>query len=179
MNMPTKTLMMLGLSLFALNAHSAVSYGSSSAGQVYVGAKLGLLDADIANKKTTAYGVYGGYNFDQTVGIEAEYLTTTTKDFDVDSQRYEYDAKSIGVYGTYRYHIPNTTIYLKGKLGMANTEVSSKGVTVTNTHTSDKTSVAGGVGAGVKLTQNIGVEAGYNYLNADTKVLGVGAYFAF
>lgn len=179
MNIPTKTLMMLGLSLVALNAHSAVSYGSPSAGQAYVGAKLGLLDTDVANKKTATYGVYGGYNFDQTVGVEAEYLKTATKSYDQDAQRHEYDAKSLGVYGTYRYHLPNTAIYLKGRLGMTKTEVESRGVSVAGTHTSDKTSLAGGVGAGIKLTQNIGVEAGYNYLNADTKVLGVGAYFAF
>lgn len=179
MNIPTKTLIALGLSVFALNAHSAVSYGSSSAGQVYVGAKLGLLNTDVADKKTATYGAYGGYNIDQTFGVEAEYLTTNTKDYNIGEERHEYDAKSIGVYGTYRYHLPNTTIYLKGRLGMANTEVESKGVSVTKTHTSDKTSVAGGVGAGFKINQNIGVEAGYNYLNADNSVLGVGAYFAF
>lgn len=179
MNIPTKSLVALGLSVFALNAHSAVSYGSSSAGQVYVGAKLGLLNTDVANKKTATYGAYGGYNFDQTFGVEAEYLTTNTQDYNVGAERHEYDAKSFGAYGTYRYHIPNTTIYLKGRLGMAKTEVGSKGLTVTDTHTSDKTSIAGGVGAGFKVTQNVGVEAGYNYLNADTSVLGVGAYFAF
>lgn len=174
-----KTSMALSLSLVAIHAHSAVSYGSASAGQAYVGAKLGMLDTDVANKKTTAYGVYGGYNFDQTVGVEAEYLTTSSKSYEKNAEKYEYDAKSFGVYGTYRYHIPNSTIYVKGRLGMAKTEVESKGVNVSSSHTSDKTSVAGGVGAGLQITQNLGVEAGYNYLNADTQMLGVGAYFAF
>ncbi|WP_066802359.1 outer membrane beta-barrel protein [Moraxella oblonga] len=179
MTILNKTLIALSVPLFAINAHSAVSYGSSSAGQVYVGAKLGLLDADIADKKNTAYGIYGGYNFDQTVGVEAEYITTSTKQFDVGSERHEYDAKSMGVYGTYRYHMPNTAVYLKGKLGMANTEVDSKGLTVNSSHTADKTSVAGGVGVGFKANQNVGVEAGFNYLNADAQLWSVGAYFAF
>lgn len=179
MNTLTKTFVACGLSLFALNAHSAVSYGSTSAGQVYVGAKLGLLDTDVANKKTTTYGVYGGYNFDQNFGAEVEYLTTSAKSYNIGSESHEYDAKSFGVYGTYRYHIPNSTVYLKGRLGMAKTEVNSKGVSVISSHTSDKTSVAGGVGIGFKPTQNIGVEAGYNYLNTDTSVLGVGAYVSF
>lgn len=174
-----QTSAVLGLSLVALNAHSAVSYGSSSAGQAYVGAKVGLLDTDVANKKTTTYGIYGGYNFDQTIGVEAEYLTTNAKAYDKDAERHEYDARTFGVYGTYRYHIPNSTVYLKGRLGMAKTEVTSKGLNVYKSHVSDKTSIAGGVGAGLQITQNLGVEAGYNYLNADTQVLGVGAYFAF
>lgn len=179
MTILNKAFIAFGVSLVAVNAHSAVSYGSSSAGQVYVGVKAGLLDADFADKKTTAYGVYGGYNFDQTFGVEAEYLTTSTKSYDKDAKRYEYDAKSLGAYGTYRYHVPNTTIYLKGKLGMTKTEIDNRGVGFVDTHISDKTSLAGGVGAGFQITQNVGVEAGYSYLNADTKVLGVGAYFAF
>lgn len=179
MNILNKTLLVLGLPLFALNAHSAVSYGSSSAGQVYVGAKLGLLDTDIADKKTTAYGVYGGYNFDQTVGIEAEYLATSGKQYNIGSETHEYDATSYGAYGTYRYHVQNTPVYFKGKLGMAKTEIDSKGINVNSSHTADKASIAGGVGVGFKPNQNIGVEAGFNYLNADAQLWGVGAHFAF
>lgn len=174
-----KSLIALGISLVAINANAVVSYGSSTAGQAYAGVKLGLLDTDVADKKTTAYGVYGGYNFDQSIGVEAEYIGTATKAYNIGSERHEYDANSLGAYGTYRYHLPNTPVYLKGKLGMAKTEVESKGLNVNSTHTADKTSVAGGVGVGFKPHQNIGVEAGFNYLNADAQLWGVGAHLLF
>lgn len=167
-------------SVLAMGASAAVSYGANGVGQPYVGIKVGQFDADIRDAnadKPTAYGVYGGYNFDKNFGIEAEYVGSDDADLKAGSARAEYDAKTYGAYGTYRYQFAGTPVYAKGKLGLAKTEVeTSKGDLVLDY---DKTSLAGGVGLGFQPTANFGIEAGYNYLNSDVNMWGVGAHIAF
>ena len=159
-------------SLLMMSASAAVSYGANSVGQPYVGVKVGQFDLDKLQShkgKLTAYGVYGGYNFDQNTGVELEYLA-----------EYEVKAKTYGAYGTYRYHFDNMPVYAKGKLGLSKTEVENY---TTNSRAyskkDDKTSIAGGVGVGFQPTANFGIEAGYNYLNADANMWGLGAHLAF
>lgn len=165
--------------VMTMSANAAVGYGT--AGEAYVGVKAGQVDPNIydINKKATGYGVYGGYNFDQNFGAEVEYVGSDTKEYSVGNAKYEYDAKTFGAYGTYRYHFNNTPFYAKGKLGVAKTEVEDKGVNVNWTGSSDTTSLAGGVGVGFKPAANIGIEAGYNYLNADVSNISLGAHLAF
>ena len=167
-------------SAFTVGANAAISYGSgSSAGQPYIGVKVGQIDVDGLSKKPTAYGVYGGYNFDHNFGVEGEYVGSESKTYNIGNSRYEYDAKTYGAYGTYRHHFGTAPVYLKGKLGISKTEIDDKGINVNYSHVADKTSLAGGVGVGFKPTSNIGVEAGYNYLNSDASLWGVGAHLSF
>lgn len=163
------------------SAHAAMSYGTSNESQPYVGVLAGQINPQVAGikDKATAYGVYGGYNFDQNFGAQLEYTGSDNKSYSVDSNRYEYNAKNYGAYGTYRYHFNNTPFYAKGKLGMGSTKVSNKGLTQKSESLYNKTSVAGGVGVGYTPTSNFGVEAGYNYLNGDTKSVTLGAHLAF
>lgn len=163
--------------VLATSAHSAISYGASHAGQPYVGVKVGQIDVDDVSEKAVSYGVYGGYNFDQNFGAEVEFQGSETKDFSVGNAKYEYDAKTYGAYGTYRYHFNNTPFYAKGKLGVAKTEVDVKGTNVGYVYTADKTSVAGGVGLGYQQN-GFGVEASYSHVN-DANVIGLGAHLAF
>ncbi|WFF38933.1 porin family protein [Moraxella nasibovis] len=175
-----KAILALGASsILAMSANAAITYGSAAAGQPYVGVKVGQIDVDGLPSKATAYGVYGGYNFDQNFGAEVEYVGSETKGYSEGLANYEYDAKTYGAYGTYRYHFNNTPVYAKGKLGIAKTEVEDKGVNVNYTSSSDKTSLAGGVAVGFNATPNFGIEAGYNYLNADASMWGVGAHLKF
>lgn len=168
-------------SVMTVSASAAMSYGAPNAGEPYVGVKIGQTNPDVLgiNEKATGYGVYGGYNFDQNFGAEAEFLGTDTKSYNVGNSKYEYDAKTYGAYGTYRYHFNNTPFYAKGKLGIAKTEIDDKGVNVNYSGTVDKTSLAGGVAVGFKPASNIGIEAGYNYLNQDTTSLTLGAHLSF
>lgn len=181
MKMLNKTLLALATSsLLAVSANAMVSYGANSVGQPYVGVKVGQIDIDVDNAnadKATAYGVYGGYNFDQNFGVEAEYLGTDNADLTSATGRGEYDAKTYGAYGTYRYHFAGTPVYAKGKLGIAKTEAESTSGNIVLD--ADKTSLAGGVGIGFQPTANFGIEAGYNYLNSDANMWGVGAHLAF
>ena len=176
-----KALLALGASsLLAMSASAAVSYGVNGVGQPYIGVKAGQIDVDVdgANAdKATAYGVYGGYNFDQNFGVEAEYLGTDDADITTATRKGEYDAKTYGAYGTYRYQFAGSPVYAKGKLGVAKTEAKSTSGNIVLDQ--DKTSVAGGVGLGFQPTANFGIEAGYNYLNSDANMWGIGAHLTF
>lgn len=167
-------------SLLTVGAQAATSYSNGYTGQPYVGAKVGQFDLDIDNADDpTAYGVYGGYNFDSTFGVEAEYVGSD----DADYRNGDLDAKTYGAYGTARYQFPNTGLYAKGKLGVAKTEVEgdyTNGAVRVSNSTSD-TGIAGGVGLGYSVNPDFGVEAEYSVMDSDVdaKLLTVGAQLKF
>lgn len=177
----SKTLLALSASsLMVMSANAAISYGSTAVSQPYAGVKIGQINADQIDGKNTAYGVYGGYNFDQNFGVEAEFIGSDSKDFNIVNRPVKGDVKSYGVYGTYNYNFINTPFYAKGKLGLAKTEVDvTSRDAVTYNINSDKTGLAGGVGVGYKPTSNIGLEASYNYLSKDATMMGLGAHLTF
>ena len=153
-----KTLLALAAgSLLSMGAQAAVSYGNGYTGQPYVGVKVGQFDLDVNGAdKPTAYGVYGGYNFDPNFGIEAEYVGSD----DADYYNGDIDAKTYGAYGTYRYQFPNTGLYAKGKLGVAKTKVEGNYLSSSstrNTYSDSDTSLAGGVGLGYSVNPNFAV----------------------
>lgn len=171
-----KTLLALAAgSLVSMGAQAAVSYGNGYTGQPYVGVKVGQFDLDVDGAdKPTAYGVYGGYNFDPNFGIEAEYVGSDDADF---GRFGDVSAKTYGAYGTYRYAFPNTGLYAKGKLGVAKTEVD---ISVPGFSDSESdTSLAGGVGLGYSVNPNFSVEAEYDKLGSDADLMTVGAQLKF
>ena len=175
-----KTLLALAAgSLVSMGAQAAVSYGNGYTGQPYVGVKVGQFDLDVDGAdKPTAYGVYGGYNFDPNFGIEAEYVGSD----DADYYNGDIDAKSYGAYGTYRYQFPNTGLYAKGKLGVAKTEIEGNYLVQDSnrkTISKDDTSLAGGVGLGYSVNPNFSVEAEYDKLGSDADLMTVGAQLKF
>ncbi|HCT74601.1 porin family protein [Psychrobacter aquimaris] len=175
-----KTLLALAAgSLLSMGAQAAVSYGNGYTGQPYVGVKVGQFDLDVNGAdKPTAYGVYGGYNFDPNFGIEAEYVGSD----DADYYNGDIDAKSYGAYGTYRYQFPNTALYAKGKLGVAKTEIEGNYLVEDSnrkTISKDDTSLAGGVGLGYSVNPNFSVEAEYDMLGSDADLMTVGAQLKF
>ncbi|MCG3809654.1 MULTISPECIES: porin family protein [Psychrobacter] len=175
-----KTLLALAAgSLLSMSAQAAVSYGNGYTGQPYVGVKVGQFDLDVNGAdKPTAYGVYGGYNFDPNFGIEAEYVGSG----DADYYNGDIDAKSYGAYGTYRYQFPNTALYAKGKLGVAKTEIEGNYIVEDSnrkTISNDDTSLAGGVGLGYSVNPNFSVEAEYDMLGSDADLMTVGAQLKF
>lgn len=163
-------------SVLAVSANAAVSYGANSVGQPYVGVKVGKLKVDDV-PNATGYGVYGGYNFDQNFGVEAEYIGSEDKD--LNNNQAEYNIKSYGLYGTYRYNFANTPIYGKAKLGVARTEGEIESKNGNFKEKEKDTRVAGGVGVGYQATQNLGIEASYSYLDSDVDMWGVGAHLSF
>ena len=175
-----KTLLALAAgSLLSMGAQAAVSYGNGYTGQPYVGVKVGQFDLDVDGAdKPTAYGVYGGYNFDPNFGIEAEYVGSD----DADYYNGDIDAKSYGAYGTYRYQFPNTGLYAKGKLGVAKTEIEGNYLVKDaerKSITQSDTSLAGGIGLGYSVNPNFSVEAEYDKLGSDADLMTVGAQLKF
>ena len=84
-------------SLLSVGAQAAVTYGNGYTGQPYVGAKVGKFNIDVDNASDpTAYGVYGGYNFDPNFGVEAEFVGSD----DADYRGGDINAKAYGAYGT-------------------------------------------------------------------------------
>lgn len=173
-----KTLLALAAgSLLTVTAQAAVGYGNGYTGQPYVGAKVGQFDLDIDGADDpTAYGVYAGYNFDPNFGVEAEYVGSD----DADYRGGDIDAKTYGAYGTYRYAFPNTGLYAKGKLGVAKTEVEASNTTLGLSNGSrDDTNLAGGVGLGYSVNNDLSVEAEYDMLGNDADLMTVGAQLKF
>ena len=194
MNTLQKTLIALATgSLLSVSAQAAVSY----AGQPYVGVKAGQFNLDVDGvdtDKPTAYGVYGGYNFDPNFGVEVEYMGSDDADATFkDAKGLVYDgdisAKTYGAYGTYRYYFPNTGgLYGKAKLGVAKTKVDidakSKLTNDTVEYASNSTSdtgIAGGIGLGFSASPNLSVEAEYDMMDsdADAKLWTIGAHLKF
>lgn len=181
MNTLQKTLFALAAgSLLTVSAQAATTYSNGYTGQPYVGAKVGQFDLDINNADDpTAYGVYGGYNFDPMFGVEAEFVGSD----DADYRNGELDAKTYGAYGTARYQFPNTGLYAKGKLGVAKTEVEGN-YTVGSTRvpkSASDTGIAGGVGLGYSVNPDFGIEAEYAMMDSevDAKLMTVGAHLKF
>lgn len=177
MKMLQKTLLALAAgSLLTVGAQAAVSYGNGYTGQPYVGAKVGKFDlGESGAKDPTAYGVVAGYNFDPNFGIEAEYVGSD----DANYYNGDVDAKTYGAYGTYRYGFPNTGLYAKGKLGIAETKVKGSSVLPNASIDSSKTSLAGGVGLGYNVNPNFGIEAEYDRLSSDANLMTIGANLKF
>lgn len=175
-----KTLLALATgSLLSMGAQAAVSYGNGYTGQPYVGVKAGQFDLDVDGASDpTAYGVYGGYNFDPNFGVEAEYVGSD----DANYYNGDIDAKSYGAYGTYRYAFANTPVYAKGKLGVARTKIDGNSFSENSTRrtvSKSDTSLAGGVGLGYSVNSDFSVEAEYDKLGSDADLWTVGAQLKF
>ncbi|WII95535.1 porin family protein [Moraxella haemolytica] len=175
-----KAILALGISsVLAVSANAAITYGSLTSGQPYVGLKAGQIDIDGVPGKATAYGIYGGYNFDQNLGVEVEYIDSKNKNYTTSAGSYKADAKTYGIYGTYRYNFNNTPVYAKGKLGLAKTDVEKKQLNGASTVKSNTTGLAGGVAVGFNATPNVSLEAGFNYLDSNANMGSVGAHLKF
>ena len=181
MNTLQKALIALSVgSLLSVSAQAAANY----AGQPYIGVKAGkfMVDTDDLDNPT-AYGIYAGYNFDPNFGAEVEYVGSSDTDIDTGSSavKAEYDLKTYGAYGTYRYQFPNTGLYAKGKLGFAKTEINVSASTVgySGSDSDSDSGVAGGIGLGYNFNPNMSVEAEYDYVAEDVSLLTVGAHFKF
>lgn len=179
-----KTLIALAVgSLVSVGAQAAVTYGNGYTGQPYVGVKVGKFDLDQNGASNpTAYGVYGGYNFDPNFGVEGEYIGSD----DANYYNGDVDAKTYGVYGTYRYFVPNTALYGKAKLGVARTKVKgdsnyldNAGIRRNTGFSDSDTRLAGGLGVGYAVNSDFGIEAEYDIVSSDANLMTVGAHLKF
>ena len=169
-------------SLVSVGAQAALFSSANYAGTPYVGAKIGkfMLDEDNLDDPT-AFGAYAGYNFTPAVGMEVEYVGSSEESISGNGVDVDYDLKTYGIYGTYRYAFPNTALYAKGKLGFAKAEVDveASGFGVSGSDSSDDTGIAGGIGLGYNFNPNIAIEAEYAIVAEDVDLLTIGANYNF
>ena len=165
-------------------AQAAVSYGD---GQPYVGAKIGQFMIDEGElDDPTAFGAYAGYNFTPEFGMEVEYVGSSEESINISGVNVDYDLKTYGIYGTYRYVFPNTALYAKGKLGFAKAEIDeSVSVTIPGvgsesySESYSDSGIAGGIGLGYLVNPNIAIEAEYALIAEELDLLTIGANFKF
>lgn len=170
----------VALSTVAMGANAQIN-NNAMAGQPYAGVKVGQFDVDGTSKKATAYGVYGGYKFNENFGVELDFVGGEDINFEVGSTKYELNSKSYGAYGAYNYNFANTPFYAKGKLGFNTLKVESKATTgssVTSGSNSD-TGFAYGVGVGYSPNSKFGIEAEYSKPTSADALLTLGAHLKF
>lgn len=172
------------VSVTAMSANAAVNYGKTAqAGQPYVGVKVGQFTADEVEKNATAYGVYGGYHFDQNLAAEVEFVgSADTTIMEAGSASVDYNLKTVGAYGVYHYKLGTTPFALKGKLGGAYTKFSVEtkaGSSSLYAGDASDTTFAYGVGASYVPTQNFAVEAEYTRLASNVDLMTIGATLKF
>lgn len=188
MNTVQKTLLTLVAATTGFMTTGANAYTGDMG--FHVGAKAGQLMVDedrLGDKdKPITYGVYAGLNFDQNFGAEVEYLRSQKVDEDNSIAKVTYDTQALGAYGTYRYYLPNTPFYGKGKLGAVyqKSELNYTSKATNNKVTADKkedeTTYAAGLGLGFQPTDNIGVEAEYTKIGKDKDgLVSVGLHLKF
>lgn len=169
-------------SLISVGAQAALFSGAGYTGQPYIGAKVGqfmLDDSDL--DEPTAFGAYAGYNFTPAVGMEVEYVGSSEESISESGVNIDYDLKTYGIYGTYRYAFPNTALYAKGKLGFAKAEidVEASAFGVSGSASESDTGLAGGIGLGYSVSPNIAIEGEYAIVAEDVNLLTIGANYKF
>ena len=164
-------------SFLSISAQAAIPMGE---GQPYVGAKVGqfIVDADDLDD-LTAFGAYAGYNFTPAVGVEVEYVGSSTESIDLGGADLDYDLKTYGIYGTYNYVFPNTSVYAKGKIGFAKAEVDTEINELNFSESGSDSGVAGGIAIGYNVNPNIAVEGEWAYIAEDVTALTIGAKYKF
>lgn len=185
MNFLNKTILTL-----ATGALLTTTAAHATSGHPYIGAKLGQFNVDIDDvdlDNATAFGVYAGYSFDHHFGAEAEYITSSDADWEntKNGAKGDYNASTMGLYGTYHYHFPNElhNLYAKGKLGVAKVTLDPS-----DGDESDDTGIAGGISLGYNLSNQAAIELEYaklptiketDKLKADSDLITLGAHFRF
>lgn len=181
MKFVSKTLIALAAASVVATSASASVGSVLASGQPYIGVKVGQVDIDTPTvPELTGYGVYGGYEFANNFGVEAEFLGTETENLETTGNaEYEIDAKTYGLYGTYKYNFGSTPFYGKAKLGIAHVSADVNGLNNSTSLETSTTRAAGGLALGFAPTENLNVEAGYSRLANDVSMVGLGAHLKF
>lgn len=174
----------------ALLGGLAVAGAAQAEGKIYVGGKLGVMDADIPGFDN-AYvgGVYGGYTLlgkgahfaadlkGGTLAVEGEALVTLSKGKAAAAGKW--DITSIGAYAAYRHPITDY-FYLKGKLGLVHYDIDTTVVpsTTVAAQTGIDTKLAAGIGAGWKVGPGR-LEAEITTYESDVLFLSAGFHMSF
>lgn len=158
---------------------------AQAAGKIYIGAKVGLVQADISGfDEAINAGVYGGWNLlgkdsqfaadlrGGTLAVEGE-VTTSIKDGESDFFG-DWDMTSIAAYAAYRHPVTDY-FYLKARAGLVRYEIDTSFPSVTS---GTETQLAAGVGAGWKVGPG-SVEVDLTTYESDALFLAAGFHMSF
>ena len=172
------------ISLALLGSLTAAG-AAQAAGKIYVGAKVGVVQADISGfDNAFNAGVYGGYNMlgkdahfaadlmGGTLAVEGEVTLSIAKgDAGVLG---DWDLTSFGAYAAYRHPLTDY-FYLKGKLGLVRYDLDT---TVASVSSGTETTLAAGIGAGWKVGPG-SIEAEITTYESDVLFVSAGFHMSF
>jgi len=168
----------------ALATGLAVAGTARAEGKIFVGAKVGVAQADAPGfDNALNAGVYGGYNLlgknshfaadlkGGALAVEGEVALTIMKG---DAPIGEWDLTSFGAYAAYRHPITDY-FYLKGKLGLVRYDIDT---TVASVASGMETALAAGIGAGWKVGPG-SFEAEITTYESDILLVTAGFHMSF
>jgi len=167
-----------------LAAGLAVAGTAQAEGKIYIGAKAGVVQADISGfDNAFNAGVYGGYNLlgknsqfaadlkGGALSVEGEVTLSIVKG---DAPIGEWDMTSFGAYAAYRHPLTDY-LYLKGKLGLVRYDLDT---TVASVSSGMETALAAGIGAGWKVGPG-SIEAEITTYESDILIVSAGFRMSF
>jgi opacity protein-like surface antigen len=153
-------------------------------GDQYVLGKLGFMSVDLNNADPLfSVGILYGYGLTSEITLESELnLGLLGGEYEQKNslgevfEEGEYRIWTLAGYGVYRFPLSNFA-YLKGKLGVLYENVKRSG------KIDDKTStgfgLAGGLGAGTQVIENLTVEAEITGIDKDIIFYSLGLHYVF
>lgn len=145
----------------------------------YIGVNAGSAKIDEPGfESTTAYGLLGGYSFNQNFAAEIAYTNFGSKDY-FGVLTVKSDALSVSGVGSYPF---NEMFSVFAKLGFASTKLDASGAVGGSESNTDFT---WGIGGQFNVTNQIGIRLGYDLykvgkdVTADQKLTSITALFKF
>jgi hypothetical protein len=170
----------------ALAAGLAAAGTAQAAGKIYIGGKVGMVDADSSGfDPAIAVGVYGGYNMlgknahfaadlkGGTLAVEGEAILTVVKgDAGLAG---DWDITSFGAFAAYRHPLTDY-FYLKGKAGVVHYKIDTD--FFSGIYGDTETTLAVGIGAGWKVGPG-SIELDLATYGSDVRMLSAGFHMNF
>lgn len=158
------------LALAALAAVSAPSFAAEGAG-AFVRAEAGysrattkvVINSSHENDYDNAYGIRGGYYFNQYFGAELGY-TNYYNDNNRDTGDISAKGYSLGLFGKTHFSDKNTGFYVDGRIGLARTSIDADlpSPALPRTETV-RTRAYAGAGVGYDFNEHFGLDLNYLY----------------
>lgn len=151
------------LALFVALGFSLNAYAEKNE---YLASRIGIMSTD-HQRTLVSPGLYYGQSITANHAVEGEF----NLGFQARNKQ-QLIVKNIAAFGVYRYPIAPFS-YFKGKLGLALTEQQL------GTDISHNASIAGGIGAGLRLQKKLTLEGEYTLLTSRFSFASLGIHYMF
>jgi opacity protein-like surface antigen len=171
-----KLLITLLASLSALGAARAQTIENGS-GQAYVGIGAARSSIVYEGGHKTGAKLFGGYDFNQNLGIEAGYTRfgSVGATYEFATEQYRTSTRGNNSYVAGKYTVPiNERFSAYGKLGLSHTVRNYQAIGYRDGYRESENGVYAGLGAKYKLNQNVSLNVEYEK-NGSHKTFGPSA----